>query len=143
MGNGWNRISLFILGLFCFLSGEEGQLALCRGFREITAIRLFVVGDGTILGLLFGLLLGFLPCCVAHVASVALMAVRLNFTELVVGGLAWRPGRGPMIRMYGIRGCAEVYGVFGALVNGLTLRAQLILSGQVRVNQGRVGGVVG
>lgn len=142
MGNGWygNRKSFFILGLFCPLSGEEGQLAFCGGFREITTVGLFIVSHGTILVLLFELFLGFLPCCVAHVASIALVTIRLSFTKLVVGGFAWGCGRRPMVGICGIRRCAEVYGVSWPLVGSLTFRAQLVLSGQAKVNQGRGSG---
>ena len=94
MGNGWygNGNSFFILGLLRLLSTEEGQLAFCGGFREIPAVRLFIVGHGAILVLLFGLFLGFLPGCIVHVTAVALVTVWLSFTELVVGGLM-RGGR--------------------------------------------------
>lgn len=122
MGDRWygNRKSFFIPRLFCLLSSEEGQLAFSRGFRKISTVRLFIVSHGTILVLLFGLLFRFLPSCVAHITSVALVAVWLSFAELVVGGLAWRFRWGSVVRICGIRRCAEVYGVFLTFVGNLT-----------------------
>ena len=105
MGNRWygNRKSFFILGLLCLLSTEEGPLAFCGSFREVPAVRLFIASQGAILVLLFEFLFSFPPCCVAHVTPVALVAVWLSLTELVVGGLAWGWGLGPMVRMCGVR----------------------------------------
>jgi hypothetical protein len=113
MGNGWdgNRYFVSILGLLCLLTTEEGDLAFCGDFGEISTIRLFVVGRGAI-PVLFGLFLGFLPWCVAHITPVGLEAVWLSFPELIVGGLAWRGRWGQMVRMCGSRRCAELHGVF-------------------------------
>ena len=123
MGNGWygDSESFFILGLLCLLPTEEGELAFRRGFREISTVGLFVVSRCAILVLLFGLLLGFPPCCVVHV-TVALVTVWLSLTELVVGTLAGRCRWGPMVRMGGIRRSAEVYCVLWAFIGGLILR---------------------
>ena len=78
----------------------------------MSAVRLFIVSHGAILVLLFGPALGLLSGCVAHVTSVALIAVRPRFTELVVAALAWRGRSKPMVRMSGGGRCAEVHGVF-------------------------------
>jgi len=124
MGNRWygNGKSFFILGLLCLLSTEEGQLAFCGGFREIPAVRLFAVGHDTILVLLSRLFLGFLPCCIAHVTSVALVTVWLSFTELVVGAPARRGRSRSMVRMRGSGRCAEVHGVFWAFIDSLIFK---------------------
>jgi len=122
LGNRWDNKPLFVLGLLCLLSTKERQLAFCGSFGEITTVRFFIVGDGTILVLLFGLFFRFLACCVAHITSVALVTVWLGFAEFVVTGFGWRGRWGPMARMCGSRRCAEVHGVFWAVINGLIFR---------------------
>jgi hypothetical protein len=112
LGKGWDGEEgpFFVLGLFCFLSAEEGQLAFCGGFGEISAVRLFIVGDCAIPVLLFGLLLGLFPGCVAHVTTVALVTVSPCFAKLVVGTLLWRGGPESMVGMGGSgRRSAEVH----------------------------------
>lgn len=123
-----NRNSFFILGFLCLLAAKEGHLAFCGGLREISTIRLFVVGHSAI-SVLLGFLFGFLPRRVGNVTSVGLVTVWFSFPEFVVGGLAWRGRWGEMVRMCGSGRRAEVYGMIRASIHSLAFRTRLGLIG--------------
>ena len=120
VGNGWYGMFFIILGLLRLLTTEEGYLAFCGGFGEISTIRLFVASRGSILVLFFGLF-RLLPCRVAHVTTVSVVTIRLRFPEFVVGKLARRGRWRGIVRMCGSSGCAKLYGVCWAPIDSMAL----------------------